>query len=172
MRLALAILGAALCLTHCGPARAQTASDAFAALCPTSDVDASIVDSAASEVHVPAVVLVAMGRPESSCGKNLINRRTHSYGFLQIKLDGSANVDHLTGPELLDPAVNIPLGARHLAKWMRMCGTLGGALTGYHGRKDSYHGRGKCDVDGYARKVLGLVASARRWIQKQRERTS
>jgi hypothetical protein len=113
-----------------------------------------------------------MARVESSCGKNLVNMRTRSYGDLQIKVDGSANVDHLDAGELMDPEVSYRLGANHLRRWIGLCGSLAGGLTIYHGRKGAFHGRGHCDVDDYARRILGLVARAKRVIAKMREARS
>jgi hypothetical protein len=166
--IALLVLGAALCCYRF--AHAQSASDSLLALCPDRIALASTVEDAASASRVSAVVLVAMGYVESSCGKKLVNLRSQSYGFIQIKIDGSANVDHLEADDLLDPATNLRLGAKHLKRMVSLCGSLAGGLTVYHGRKESYQGRGRCLVDGYARKVLALVARARALIAKMGER--
>lgn len=112
------------------------------------------VESSRSGLH-PAV-LVALFWHESRCSPWAVNIRTESYGALQVKVDGSANRGHLSPAELLDPATNVRLGAEHLARLRLRCGSLGGAITLYHGRRGAYHGRGRCDVDDYAQKVLRL----------------
>ena len=155
-----------------GVCRAQDAADSLAALCPTRQALAQLVEAASHSARVPPVVLVAMARVESTCDPSAVNRRTQSYGLLQIKLDGSANPDHLEPDELTDPEINVPLGALHLSRWVRLCGSLAGGLTIYHGRKGAFHGKGRCDVDDYARRVLSLVAQVRRWLARQALRTS
>jgi hypothetical protein len=162
MRLSLSLLvvGALLCCTQW--AHAQSASDSMAVLCPTRGALAPLVEAAAAKHHVPAVVLVAMMRVESTCDPRAINRRTGSVGLLQIKLDGSANPDEMSPDELSDPAVNLDLGARHLRRWTLVCGSLTGGLGIFHGRVRCAHGK----TDGYARKVLELVAWAKRTIEK------
>ena len=172
LRHAMLLIGIFLCVHHCGPARAQDASGSLAALCPVRQALAPLVEAAAHSARVRPVVLVAMARVESTCDPSAVNRRTQSYGLLQIKLDGSANPDHLEPDELTDPEINVPLGARHLSRWVRLCGSLAGGLTLYHGRKGAFHGKGRCDVDDYARRVLSLVAQVRRWLARQAMRTS
>lgn len=165
MSLALAILGATLCLTHCGPARASDASDALAALCPARHAIAPAVEAAAVEARVDPVVLIAMARVESSCDPSAVNRRTGALGWLQVMPGRSADPDHLEAEELLTPGVNAMLGARHLRKCIDLCGSLVAGLHVYHGGKHCRDWRG----DRYVKRVLELVARAKRAIAKMRE---
>lgn len=167
MRLALTIAGLVLCLTsECGPAHAQDAASSIAVLCPGRGSLAPLFQAAAERNHVRPVVLVAMARVESSCDPRAVNRRTQSYGLLQIKLDGSANAESLSAAALLEPEASIDLGARHLRKLVNLCGTLAGGLSVYHGnRRCSQH-----SGDGYVAKVLGLVTWAKRQLRKLQEK--
>ena len=164
----MALLAWAALLFLVAPARGQSASDSLAVLCPTRQALAPLVEAAAAKHHVQPVVLVAMMRVESTCDPAAVNRRTSSVGLLQIKLDGSANPDGLSPDELSDPAVNLDLGARHLRKLVRMCGTLAGGLSVYHGKRRCDEGK----TDGYARRVMSLVVWAKRTIQRLQERRS
>ena len=115
------LLAAGLAITMsatCGPARADvSASDAVVLLCgPGRGHLAPLFQAAADRWKVRPVVLVAMARTESTCDPTAVNRRTGSYGLLQIKLDGSANPDGLSQAELLAPETSIELGARHLRR--------------------------------------------------------
>lgn len=146
-----------------------SASDAIAALCPTRPALAPLVEAAAARHHVQPVVLVAQFRVEASCDPMAVNLTTRSYGAMGIKLDGSANVDHLEAAELMDPSTNFDLGARHLRRWSRTCGSIPLGLAIYHaGAKKCSHGKG----DGYAKRVLSLVAWAKRTIQRLQEKRS
>lgn len=162
MRLTLAflVIGTALCLTTW--AHAQSARDSLAALCPHSAVNAALIEAAAAESRVPAVVLVAQMVPESSCGKNLVNVRTGALGLLQVMPGRSADPDHLERDELLDPETNVRLGARHLRKCINLCGTLTAGLHIFHGGKKCREWRG----DKYVKRVLALVARAKRAIAR------
>jgi|WetSurMetagenome_2_1015567.scaffolds.fasta_scaffold02470_2 hypothetical protein len=136
-----------------GPAR-----DALERACPAQVGLAAVFEREAGRARLPPAALVALFRRESSCSPWAVNARTESYGALQVKVDGSANPRRLPPAELLDPLTNVRLGAEHLARLLRLCGSLGGALTLFHGRKGAYHGRKRCDVDDYARRVLRLSA--------------
>jgi hypothetical protein len=76
--------------------------------------------------------------------------------LLQLLPEGSAArgtpVDRL---EL--PATNLRLGARHIAKWLSVCGDLAGALGIFSGRKTCPAGR----ASPYARRVLELFEQAK-----------
>lgn len=158
--------GVLVCLTaQCGPAQAQTAREAISVLCPRRAAIAPAIEAAAERHHVDAVVLTAVALKESSCNPRRANVATGCYGLMGIKLDGSANPDHLSPAELTDPETSADLGARHLAKLLRLCGTLGGALGTYHSKRS-------CRTDGYARRVLGLVEWARAMVKWLRERRS
>lgn len=165
-RAALIVAGTLLCLAHCsGPARAQSAEDSLAVLCPGHGHLAPLVESAASESRIRPVTLVALMYAESTCGTRLVNRRTGTLGLLQILPSGSANPDHLEADELLDPATNLRLGARHLRRMVNLCGALGPALS-------IYHGRTHCRTDSHARRVLALIDWARAKLRTLRGKRS
>ena len=173
MRLSLSLLvvGALLCLLHpFASARAgeMSAADAVSVICPGRGALAPLFQSSADRHHVPAAVLVAQFRIEASCNAKAVNVTTKSFGAMGIKLDGSANVDHLEAGELMDPATNIDLGARHLRRWARTCGSLAGSLSIYHGRTHCRHHRG----DRYVGRVLGLAEWARRQLRRLQEKRS
>jgi hypothetical protein len=151
-----------------GVCRAQDASYSLAALCPTRQALATLVEAAAHSARVRPVVLVAMARVESTCDPSAVNRRTGALGWLQVLPGRSADPDHLETDELVDPAVNIGLGARHLRRCIDLCGTLPAGLHVFHGGKKCREWRG----DRYVKRVLGYVAQARRWLARQALRTS
>lgn len=161
--IAFLIIGCALCLTTW--AHAQSADEALAALCPTQRALSPVVEAAATEARVSPLVLVAMARVESTCDPSAVNRRTGAIGWLQIMPGRSADPDQLEADELSDPVINVPLGARHLRACMNLCGSLPAGLHVFHGGKKCREWRG----DRYVRKVLSLVAGARRWIAQRGE---
>jgi len=166
LTIVLLILGLAICATEW--AHAQSADEALAALCPAQLALATVVEAAATEARVSPLVLVAMARVESSCDPSAVNRRTGSIGWLQILPGRSADPDRLEADELSDPEINVPLGARHLRACMNLCGSLPAGLHVFHGGKKCREWRG----DRYVRRVIGLVASARRLIARHNERKS
>ena len=99
----------------------------------------------------------------STCDPSAVNRRTGALGLLQIMPGRSADPDHLERGELLDPETNARLGAAHLRRCLNLCGTLGGGLHVYNGGQRCKDWR----KGTYARKVLGLIAQARRWLSRQ-----
>lgn len=170
------LVGLGVCCSNClGPREAQaaeSAADAVLVLCPKHPEIAQPIEAAAARYRVSAAVLTAVALAESSCNPRRANRATGCYGLTGIKVDGSANPDHLKPDELMDAETNADLGARHLAKLLRLCGTLGGALTVYHGRKGAYHGRGRCDVDEHARGIVRTVEWARSVVKRLQARRS
>jgi hypothetical protein len=154
------------------PALAEGASDALAILCPARQSLSAAVDAASQESRVAAVTIVALFRKETSCDPRAVNRRTGARGPMQVVPGKSADPDHLDLAEIDDPAVNFRLGALHLRRVLGLCGTLGGALTLYHGRKGAYHGRHRCDVDDWAREVLRAISRAAHKITMLREARS
>ena len=151
-----------------GQSHASEASDAIEVLCPRDPYPwppltwmAPIVETASVRYSVSPVVLVALMHAESNC-RMKVNRRTWAIGLFQITENGSANPDHLTRAQLMGVPENINLGARHLSGLLAMCGTLGGAVHVYHGNRTCSGWR----HDKYARKVLSLVARAKRVIAR------
>lgn len=120
---------------------------ALHALCPGHEDLAEHVEQASRRHLVHPVAMVVLIHAESGCHTWAVNRRTGAAGATQILPTGNANPKHLTTVELLDPATNINLGARHLARCLTLCGALGPALAVYHGRK-------KCRTDEHARKLV------------------
>lgn len=153
------------------PARAaeMSASDATALLCPGRGHLAPLFAAAAERWKVRPVVLVAMARVESTCDPTAVNRRTGAVGLMQIMPGASADVDHIgDANELMDPATNIELGARHLRRWWTACGSLAGGLAVFHGRQKCSQHRG----DRYVARVLGFVGWATRQLAKLQARRS
>lgn len=153
------------------PASASTTTDAIEIACgPGHAKLAPAVEAAARDAGQPVVHLVALMREENPrCDPTRGNRRTGAVGLLQILPRGNANPGKLTTAQLKDPATNLLLGARHLRRMKRLCGGhLGGAVSLYHGNAGAYHGRGKCSVDGHARRVLATVARVWRELEKRR----
>jgi hypothetical protein len=153
-----ALLAWAIFLSCIGPARAQTAAESLSVLCPRHGDLEQVIDAAAAKHRLQPVLLTALILAESSCEANKVNKHTRCYGLTGIKIDGSANYQHREPAELMDPETNVELGARHLARCLSICGSLGGALRVYHGNK-------RCDgwrEDTYVRRVSKLTAKVRR----------
>lgn len=133
----------------CGPGRAELAA-------PIEDV--------AEKYRLDPVALAVLVAAESTCHADARNRKTGTLGLLQIKADGSANPDHLPTTRLMDPAQNLDLGAAYLSRLLTLCGSMGAALTLYHGGgKRSADGRVRCQTDNHARKLLRRI----RWLQHE-----
>jgi len=151
---ALTIVGVLGCLQHCaGPARAQDdVAAAFAQLCPKQERRIRPhVESASARHGVPGSLLVVLMATESQCRTSVVNPRTGAVGLTQILPHGSANYPwRYSVAKLKRPGLNLMLGARHLAKWIRRCGSVAGGLAIYHGRK-------KCSmVDDHVRMQISL----------------
>lgn len=147
-------------LLFCGNAKASTTEHALEALCPRHMDLAPFVDVAARRHLVRAEWLVANMAAESQCNPKAVNRRTGAVGLLQILPKGSANPTHLSIEALKDPAINLDLGARHLASLFVLCGALGPATHVYHGHARC---RGWRD-DPHVRRVCLMLQIALRWI--------
>jgi soluble lytic murein transglycosylase-like protein len=113
-------------------------------------------------------MLATLMASESTCREDAINPRTHALGLFQVLATGSANPRHLTQAELLEPETNADLGAAHLARLLRLCGSFGGAVSLYHGHRKCSDWR----EDGQARKVVGILESLRRWLARHAARVS
>ena len=161
------LLGAAICLTAtCGPARADTAT-ALDHLCHRPDL-APVIDTAAKRHHVSPMRLAVLMASESTCREDAVNPSTHALGLFQILTTGSANPGHLAPAQLLDPATNADLGAAHLARLLRLCGSFGAAVSIYHGHRRC----GDWREDKHARKVAGVLVELRRWMARQAVKVS
>ena len=164
LTIAMLVLGTAICC--CDVARADTAA-ALDRLCGRADL-APIVDAASRRHGVRPLMLAVLMASESTCREDAVNPVTHALGLFQILTTGSANPAHLEPAALLDPETNADLGAAHLARLLRLCGTFGGAVHIFHGYRRCSDWR----EDKHARKVVGMLASLRRWLRMQEGRTS
>lgn len=108
---------------------------AIALLCPQSEVPEETFRREARRSHVPVMLLVAVSSTESAC-RNKTNPRTGATGPMQILPRGSAD----DGTDLTDVDNNVRLGARHLARWIRRCGSVEGGLAIYHGEQKCSYG--------------------------------
>jgi hypothetical protein len=160
--LLLFIVGLFGCFFHtCGPARAfEEATDrALSVLCPQQLHLAPVVTRVSSENLIHPAILVAKMKAESNCRSNRVNKRTGAIGLVQILYKGSANPlrrgRRYTKRQLRNPYINLTLGARHLNRYIHVCGCLGGAIHIYHGFK-------KCSGwrrDEHVQKVLRFYRS-------------
>jgi len=92
---------------------------------------------------------------------------THTLGLFQILTTGSANPGHLAPAQLLDPDGNADLGAAHLARLLRLCGSFGGALAVFHGRRFCSSWRS----DKHVRLVIEMERALSRWIHGKELKT-
>jgi soluble lytic murein transglycosylase-like protein len=160
--LALLVLGIVLtCLCIAGPARASTTTDAITILCPGRESLAPHIDEAARRYLLHPALLVAVMRKESHCRADAIGK-AGEVGLFQ--LHGVAR-NGLTRCQLLDPRTNILTGARWLAMSETWAGGLAAGLGAYNTGK---RGNGQ----GYARRVLALIARVWREMAKRREAKS
>jgi hypothetical protein len=131
------------------------ARQALRVLCPRAVGLAPLFEREAARHGLPAVTLIAMARNESRCQADA--RGAHDErGIMQVK-PGTRAAGRVPLAHLDRPAVNIRLGAAHLARCLLLCGDLAGALGVYSGRKTCKAGR----ASGYARRVLELVEKAK-----------
>ena len=93
------------------------------------------------------LLLASVIAAESRCRAYASSGRG-DFGLGQIRLGGSA-ARGATVAELLEPARNVELTARHLASCLMLCGFTSGALSVYSGRKH-------CRPSKYSERVLGL----------------
>ena len=104
--------------------------------------------------HVPAPVLVAVGRIESMCTEDADDGHG-DYGVMQIREGTRAARGH-SRAELLHARLNIDLGARHIRYWWDRCGDLPASLGIFAGLRTCSQGR----RSRRARDVLRLAAQA------------
>ena len=155
--LKLTIAALAACLLGCPIAEAKPseARQALRILCPGHVDLAPHFDRAAGRYGLDAELLVSVAFVESSCDPKAVGPKG-SVGLMQIMPGGSAA--HGTPVNRLElPAVNVRLGARHIAKWWGICQDLAGALGVFSGRKTCKLGR----ESEYAKKVLELFEKAK-----------
>lgn len=136
-------------------ARGDQAGRSLHALCGTrGDAIADLVRAEAHRHLIHPALLAAVVASESTCNPNAHSGH-NDWGLGQIRLGGSANVHHATAAQLRDPATNLYLTSRHLAKCLTTCnGYVLGALSVYRGVK-------RCRATDGSRRVLGLLRTAR-----------
>jgi soluble lytic murein transglycosylase-like protein len=96
-------------------------------------------DRAAQRFHVPASVLVAVGRIESLCTADADDGEG-DLGEMQIRVGTLAARGH-SKEELLRPRLNIWLAARHIRYWQDRCGDLAASLGIYRNSPNCKAGR-------------------------------
>jgi len=161
LTLALLILGFAICCTQW--AHATTTDAAIDHLCGRADL-APLVDAAALRHHVRPLRLALLIWSESNCREDAVNARTGAIGLTQILAAGSANPAHLEPDELQAPETNLDLGAAHLARLLRLCGSFAAALGIYHGNRRCSFWR----TDWHVRRILDKERELLRWLRTQR----
>jgi soluble lytic murein transglycosylase-like protein len=167
LKLTLVIAAIAWTALLYGVCRADTAA-ALDHLCGRPDL-ATLADAAAHQNHVrPLRLALLMWSEDRRCREDAVNPRTGAVGLTQILPSGSANRAHLTPDELKGPATNLDLGAAHLARWLRICGSFAGALGVYHGRKHCSDGKSDEHVIG----ILAKWRELRRWLARQAAKVS
>lgn len=171
MRLTISVLvvGLLLCL-YGSPARADQADDAVRFFCGAGHADLAPLIRAEARRHTlrPAYLALVMAA-ESSCRTDAVNVTTGATGLFGILPGRSADPDHLERDELLDPATNARLGARHLARLLSICGAFGPALHLYHSRD------GKCRnwrTDSHVARLLTWERAFWRWLRGGEARRS
>jgi soluble lytic murein transglycosylase-like protein len=128
-----------------------SAREALAVLCPSRVNLAPAFERAARRYRLPAALLVAMARNESTCNPLAVSKSGKDVGLLQVRLGTAAARGH-TAEELKRPGLSAMLGARHLAGKLRLCEDVPAALGVYAGWDTCELGR----ASGYAQRVLGF----------------
>jgi len=134
------------------PVRAR---EALAILCPSRVNLAPAFERAARRYHVPAALLTALVRVESTCNPLAVGPKG-TLGLGQIKPGTRAALGY-TNAQLLTPGPNAIATARHLRWALDLCdGVELHALYVYNARKRCRdYGPDKRGVD-FARRVLGF----------------
>lgn len=123
-------------------------------LCPGHLDLAAHFERAARRYGLPAELLVSVARQESRCDSTARGARGER-GIMQL-LPGTRAAGRVPVDRLDRPAVNVRLGAAHLARCLLLCGDLAGALGVYSGRRTCPAGR----ASPYAGRVLRLFEEA------------
>jgi hypothetical protein len=151
------------CSAEAQPARAD-ARQALAVLCPGRVGLAPAFERAASRYHLPAALLVATVRVESTCDPLAVGPKG-TLGLGQI-MPGTRAARGYTTAQLLTPDPNLMATARHLHWAIALCGCDLFGLYVYGGRKKCHdYGVDSKTGKDYARRVLGFwaeVAGGRR----------
>lgn len=164
------LFGVFLCVHHCGPARADTADLAVRYFCGPSHADLTPIIRTEARHHLtraPRLVLLMFA--ESGCHADRVNAATGAAGLFGIMPGRSADPDHLEAAELLDPATNVHLGARHLANLINLCGSFPAGLHLYHSKD------GRCrnwKTDSHVARLLRMEHSFWTWVRRMNERRS
>ncbi len=109
---------------------------------------ANEIRRSASRYALDPYVLAALIQRESAFNPVAVSP-VGAFGLTQTMRGGATKgYDQLSDTELMAPALNIRLGARHLAMWRKFCGSLAGALS-------VYSGRGRCRPSSYSDAIIG-----------------
>lgn len=116
---------------------------------------ATIVEEAA-RFDLPPELLAAVAAHESMFRRDAVGK-LGELGFFQLKRRTIATLgyEHLSDAGLMQPRINVHLGARHLARVRAICGNAPPIAW-----LSVYSGRRKCRPSPYSRAVLRLLADA------------
>ena len=116
---------------------------------------APLVVKAAVRYRIEPKILVAVVRNESSF-RPTARGALGELGLCQLKRETMATrgFDHLSDEALMDPALNLRLGARHLARARRICGGHAAPAAAW---LSVYNGRKKCRPSAYSTRVLSRL---------------
>lgn len=116
---------------------------------------APIVVAAAARYQLDPRLLVAVVRNESRFRVDARGAKGE-LGLAQVKRNTMATrgYDHLPDGALLRPALNLKLGARHLARCRRICGGMAAPPERY---LSVYNGRRYCRPSLYSKRVLARI---------------
>jgi hypothetical protein len=152
------------------PARADQSDAAVRYFCgPGHEAEAGLVRAESRHHLTSAAHLALLMFAESGCHAGRVNATTGAAGLYGIMPGRSADPDHLEAAELMDPAINAHLGARHLSGLITLCGSFPAGLHLYHSKD------GKCRNwrwDKHVAKLLRLERAFWRWLARQSGRVS
>ena len=137
-----------------------------------------LVEAASAKYNVPAALILGHIKQESSFNPKAYRAEPQindgSTGLMQVLLNTARSMDKgVTVEKLYDPAYNIDIGTRYIAKNMqRYPGDLQSAIAAYNAGsafKDAngryVSGSGKIDVQGYVDKVYGNTLAYQDWLK-------
>ena len=118
---------------------------------------AATINVEAARYDLDPLLLVAVAAHESMFRRDAVGA-LGELGYYQIKRNTIATrgFDHLSDAGLMQPRINVHLGARHLAHVRRLCGNAPPIAW-----LSVYSGRSKCRPSPYSRAILRLMADVR-----------
>lgn len=115
-----------------------------------------IVKKESERFGVPPLVLVALVSRESSWKARAVNKQSGAVGLGQL-MPGTDTTKGFDGYDLTDPAVNLHLTARRLARFQKLAG--GAGQDGIWLAVSGFNGRGVKAVSPFAREVMRIYES-------------